>query len=101
MLERVGIRLNAAIEEVVEMAFSDTPGLAADDESASSSSSDADERTTLRGTGSAKERAMTSEEERFPTDPILTKAQIVMIRNLNSIPQLRFVPPSLPSFVRD
>lgn len=89
MLERVGIRLNAAMEEVAELAFPDTPSLTPD---GSSASSEADERTTLRGRSWVKEQVEASEEARYPTDPILSDAQVVMIRNLNSIPQLRCVP---------
>lgn len=112
MLERVGISLNAAMEEVAEIALPDTPSLAID-----GGDSLEDERTALRGPAFAKfanyngagtpelsragspglvedPSATGSKEAPYPTDPILTDAQVLMIKNLNSIPQLRWVPAS-------
>lgn len=110
MLERVGISLNAAMEEVAEIALPDTPALAMDGE--------ADEHTTLRGPavdrfkydgagtpelaragspGLVEDSSATgSRDAPYPTDPVLTDAQVLMIKNLNSIPQLRCV--HSPSF---
>lgn len=119
MLERVGIVVREAIEEVLVDAVNpnEHPELALESNGSgggeSGSSSSSDERTPLRPSFAAfssyKEGIDTPPLTRpgspgqrvdpeatgkdggkpYPTDPILTDAQKIMIKNLNSIPQMR------------
>lgn len=117
MLERVGVKLRSAMEEVAENVQPDNPDhsysdLALDGASAElMHDSKLDERspvirhpavaafTNYGGTetpplarpvspGNATDELATgSDKKPYPTDPVLSRAQVEMIRNLNAIPQ--------------
>lgn len=120
MLERVGVRLREAIDDVAETVQPDNPEHAVevgDGGSSEDVSSTAEtlrnEETPLRhpafaafskydGTDTPPlarpvspgelefhEAAPGAAAHPFSTDPVLSPAQVIMIRNLNSIPQLR------------
>ena len=115
MLERVGIRLAQAIDDVAETAQPNNPEYAI--EGGETNDVEGGERTMLKDPSFATfstyggtetptlarpvspgmeddPSATGSAEHPYPTDPVLTPAQIIMIKNLNSIPHMRYVPKS-------
>ncbi|KAK4704506.1 hypothetical protein P7C70_g1702, partial [Phenoliferia sp. Uapishka_3] len=107
MLDRVGLRLREAMEEAVES------GVGGSEEMESERSGDGEGKALRKGEGLVRGYGGTGGTETpvlarsaspgqdvdpeatgslahpYPTDPILSPAQAIMIRNLNSIPQLR------------
>lgn len=114
MLERVGIRIAQAIDDVAETAQPSNPEYAIDGGETPKSELDEEEgeRTFLKDPSFANfatyggtetppltrpispglqddPTATGSASNPYPTDPVLTPAQIIMIKNLNSIPHLK------------